>query len=346
MQKKVLLAFDDPGGGLVVTALIDKLKSDKRISLSIYSGKLSEKILKAKKISFEKMDSALDKAGAKKILSKVDPDVIVTATSGGSGEQELRNAALTIKIPSVVILDFWKDYSRRWLYATYHINEMKDKVCVMDEMTKEEMIDEKFPKDKLAVTGQPYLDFIFNNDNKGLFDEEGNSILFLSQPLDIIGVSNYQIHPLEIVVKAIEKLSTGKKKQKLSIRLHPGEKLSPEIKKITEKYGSDKIEIKLENKSRKLDDLIKQASVVIGYNSIALFEARAKGKRVISINAGQVKNSLKENMKNAGIETADLAEKEIVKILKQNKTPELKKNLFKGGIEKCIKTILKEVNLN
>jgi hypothetical protein len=59
-----------------------------------------------------------------------------------------------------------------------------------------------------------------------------------------------------------------------------------------------------------------------------------------------MKNSLKENMKNAGIEKAELNEKEIVKVLKENKKPVVKKNLFKGGIDNCIKLILKELNLN
>jgi hypothetical protein len=147
---------------------------------------------------------------AKKILNKNNPDIIVTATSGGSGEQELRNAAFAMNIQSIVILDFWKDYSRRWLYATYHINEMKEKVCVMDEMTRKEMIEENFPKGKLFVTGHPYLDHIFNYENQKPEAEQGNNYLFLSQPLDIIGVTNYQIHPLEIVVKAIEKLPSVK----------------------------------------------------------------------------------------------------------------------------------------
>jgi exopolyphosphatase/pppGpp-phosphohydrolase len=66
MQKKVLLAFDDPGGGLAVTSLIDSLRLNKKISLSIYSGKLSEKFLKAKKISYEKLDSASDKTTGQK----------------------------------------------------------------------------------------------------------------------------------------------------------------------------------------------------------------------------------------------------------------------------------------
>ncbi|MBK6537757.1 MAG: hypothetical protein IPG09_08265 [Ignavibacteria bacterium] len=43
MRKKVLLAFDDPGGGLAVISVIEELIKIKELDLKIYSGRLSEK---------------------------------------------------------------------------------------------------------------------------------------------------------------------------------------------------------------------------------------------------------------------------------------------------------------
>ena len=347
MPKNVLLAFDDPGGGLVVTALIDSLSANKKLYLHIYSGKLSEKFLKEKKINFNKLDSILSSAEAKKIINKVDPDIIVTGTSGGSAEQELRNIAFTKRIKSVVILDFWKDYSRRWLYATYHIAEMKDTVCVMDDEVRKEMLKENFPKNNLIVTGQPYLDRLFNAPEEKHTQTDANNILFLSQPLNVIGITNYKVHPLEILLQALTKLSQKQKKKiNLSIKLHPGEKLSTEIKKIATEFINEILEIKIESGNRKLDDLMKNASVVIGYNTIAMFEARAMNKRTISLNVVPVRESLSKAMNTAGIEIVKADEKEIYKCLSENKILKTKKNIFKGGVDNCVRIILSSIKLN
>jgi hypothetical protein len=68
-------------------------------------------------------------------------------------------------------------------------------------LRKKEMEAENFKSDNLAVTGHPYLDRIFSererhidHSNQRNFTE---NILFLSQPLDIIGLKEYDIHPLE-----------------------------------------------------------------------------------------------------------------------------------------------------
>ena len=50
MQKKVLMAFDDPGGGLAVSSLIESLQKEK-IDIEIYTGKLSEKFLQKENCS-------------------------------------------------------------------------------------------------------------------------------------------------------------------------------------------------------------------------------------------------------------------------------------------------------
>ncbi len=122
-----MLAFDDPGGGLAVSSLIDKLKEQDLI-LKIFSGKLSQKFLRERNIEFEKTESFINKETAKGMIDEFMPDVLITGTSGGNAEQEMRNIAFERNISSIVVLDFWKDYSRRWFYATYNSDEMSDKV--------------------------------------------------------------------------------------------------------------------------------------------------------------------------------------------------------------------------
>ncbi|MEO8447647.1 MAG: hypothetical protein ABI528_09140, partial [bacterium] len=138
MKKKVLICYDDPGGGLVVSSLISELRKNKSLELNIYSGKLSRKI--SEKINTVRIDSFISREKAEMIIDKFLPDMILTGTGGGNAEQAFRNEAYKRNIKSIVVLDFWKDYSRRWLYSSYDLKDMKDKVCVMDELTKKEMI--------------------------------------------------------------------------------------------------------------------------------------------------------------------------------------------------------------
>lgn len=348
MQKKVLLAFDDPGGGLAVSSLIGRLKAERKIIMSIYSGKLSEKFLEEMEIDFNRIDSNITSEIAENIISKVDPDILVTATGGGNAEQELRNIAYEKEIPSVVILDFWKDYSRRWLYATYPLEKMKDKVCVMDELTKKEMMEENFPEDKLIITGHPYLDKLFNHSYyKGMESKYLNNYLFLSQPLEIIGLKNYKVHPLKVLLNVLTKLAEEKKEKiSLNIKFHPSEKHTSEINDLVSEYFSENLEINFTNENRTLKNLLEESNEVIGYSSIALFEARAMDKRVISLNVAPVKNSLTQSMKMAGIEIVSANENEILSSLKAEHLPELKRNIFKGGIENIARVISNELNLN
>ncbi len=369
MQKKLLLAFDDPGGGLAVSSLISRLSTEGNIKLEIYSGKLSERFLEKDKINFNKLESHISMEEAEKIMDETSPDMIITGTGGGNAEQHIRNAANERNIKSVVILDFWKDYSRRWLYASYSIEEMKDIICVMDELTKEEMAEEKFPSQKIIVTGHPYLDKLFNHsclpdetDEIDEIDEKpasvfkhfdtANNFLFLSQPLHIIGIKDYKVHPLKIVAEALKKVSEEKDAVlSLTIRLHPSEEKSTEIINLINSHNSHntvKLEIKFADRDKSLEELLIESGVVIGYNTIAMFEAVSMNKRTISLNIVPVRNSLSLAMRNAGIEIVNADENEIHRLIMNGNPNEINAShyTFQGGIENSVRVILNELNLN
>lgn len=351
MQKKVMLAFDDPGGGLAVSSLIDRLNKED-VELKIFSGKLSERFLKEKKIKYNELGTYIDRIDAQKFIDEFKPELIITGTSGGNSEQQLRNIAFEKKIKSIVILDFWKDYSRRWLYSEYDIDKTEDKIFVMDEPTKSEMIEENFPEEKLFVTGHPYLDYIFNKtdyseDADVNYKEFAKTILYLSQPFDIIGVKDYRTHPLEILFNALARLSDRIKERFIvNIKLHPSEKISEELKAIIKKTGNDNFVINLKSENEMTGDLIKESDIVIGYNTIAMFESRAMNKRTLSLDAAKITNSLSNAMKNAGIERVEPDEDKILELLMTKPIVEPVRNLFKGGIENSIAIILSELNSN
>ncbi|MEO8209875.1 MAG: hypothetical protein ABI840_04910 [bacterium] len=347
MRKKVLLAFDDPGGGLAVSSLIDRLKAENFLELKIYTGNLSENFVNCHKS--KKLKSRISKEEAERILDEISPDILVTGTGGGNAEQELRNTAFERKIKSVVILDFWKDYKRRWLYALYPIELMTDKVCVMDDLAKDEMINDGFPEKNLIVTGHPYLDKIFYYNKRHITKNKSkkNNFLFLSQPLHIIGLKNYKIHPLKILLKVLTQLSeVENEKISLTVKLHPSEKLSMELSSVVNEFDSAGLKVKFANEKSKLKNLIEKSEVVIGYNTIAMFEARALNKRTISLNVVPVKKSLVNAMESAGIEIVDISKKKSPDNFMKRNDIKQSSQIYKGGIENCVQVILSELSLN
>ncbi len=354
LKKKILMAFDDPGGGLAVSSLIEKIEKEINSDIAIYAGKLSRRFLsniRSGNIRIEEIDSKIEKEYAEDIFEKENPDLLITGTGGGNAEQELRNVAYRKSIRSVVILDFWKDYSRRWKYSDYSIEDMNEKICVMDDLTKEEMEAENFKSDNLAVTGHPYLDRIFSererhidHSNQRNFTE---NILFLSQPLDIIGLKEYDIHPLENFLIAVSRIAEHRKQLlNVKIKLHPSEQTSEEISIIINKYNREFITAELVTQNISLNELISDADIVAGYNTIALFEARAAGKRAVSIRVADITNSLKEAMENAGIEITDPDSESISKCINEHNVWEINYQNFSGGIVNCVNVIKKELSLN
>jgi len=340
MPGKALLAFDDPGGGLAVSSLTDSLKGC-GFDLKIYSGKLSKSVIEYSEV--EDLNSNISKAEAEEIFLRSSPDVLITGTSAGNAEQELRNTANKKNVKSVVVLDFWKDYSRRWLYADYPVNELKDIVCVMDHMTKSEMLEEKFPDEKLIVTGHPYLDKIFNSE-KGISGEGSaakNSFLFLSQPLGIIGITEYREHPFKTFLEALKKFTSAKnEKIFLKVKLHPSEMKSKELSDLMNEYNSEVLRIDLAEKNVNLKDMFNNSEIVFGYNTIAMFEARALNKRTISLNVVPVRRSLETAMAAAGIEIVEANENKLLdRILKEAKS-EFPSGIFKDGIKNCVDVII------
>jgi len=348
MQYKVMMAFDDPGGGLAVTSLLERLRQHE-IDLEIYCGKLSEKFLEKENRVYNKIDSMITREYAAGIMQNVRPDLLITGTGGGNAEQELRNEAFQKNIKSIVILDFWKDYARRWLYASYSLSEMRDKICVMDEFTKDEMTGENFPEGNIIVTGHPYLDKIFNfsKNNSGKNNFRKNHILFLSQPLHIIGLKDYKIHPLKTFLESLKRMSSENKSEySLNIKLHPSEEMSSEIEELKKTYDSEYLRIKFADKSSSLKDMILESEIITGYNTIAMFESRAMNRRTISLKVAPIRNSLSIAMKTAGIEVINADEVSIIECINNSKPESYGKEIFKGGIDNCIKLILSELNLN
>lgn len=341
MRLKILVAYDDPGGGLAVSSVVRRIAETREADLAVYSGKPSLKFLKGTDLKINELKSDLTFEEASAIIDREVPDILLTATGGGGAEQQLRNVAYKRNINSFVVLDFWKHYARRWMYADYEISKMKDIVFVMDENVKIEMISDGFPENQIVVTGHPYLELLFSEESYVSNSRAGfHSYLFLSQPSDTIGLKDYKKHPVEEIIKQLKKhsRSTGKNLL-LYVKLHPLETISDELLKIVMECDGIGVRVFVVDAENDLNELLKMCNTVIGYNSIALFEAAASGKRVFSLDVVPMNDSLKIAMEGAGIEI--VSPKEIAERLAEKKANRESgyQGLYSGATNNCINRI-------
>jgi hypothetical protein len=246
-----------------------------------------------------------------------EADMIVVGTSTGydSLDKKFVRAAKKFGKKSVAILDSWVNYEIRFKDAE------TDYIFVMDELAKQDMLGAGFPEEKILVTGNPYFDKFKKLDSKG------NEIIFFCQPFteleNSLGLNEVEI--LRDFAEVFKKLG-----KKIKVKLHPRAK-------NLDKFDALDVEITNEEVS----DLIRKAELVIGMNSMALFEAAMSGKKVLSYQPGlTVPDPLATNrmkITKAVYRKEDL-ENSIVEILKDNNVVNNYK-LMENATDNCIKAL-------
>lgn len=239
---KVLFSAQDPGGKNAIAPVIAVLKAE----------------------------------GAEVGENVTAPDVFIAGTSAGDSPDKriLKNLG---KTPSLYVLDFWSNYWQR--FSTPGVKDfvyLPTRICVMDDIAKEEMIAEGFPVGRLVVTGNPHFDHFADAITKE--SEKVERILFVSQPLRAIGdMSGYapiacdEYAALKDVLEALAELS---ERYYLSLRLHPKESAD----KFAE-YLGPRVRRALEPT---LEEALSKSGLVIGLSSPVLMQATAAGKKVLS----------------------------------------------------------------
>ncbi|MBK8982280.1 MAG: hypothetical protein IPM38_08145 [Ignavibacteria bacterium] len=94
-----------------------------------------------------------------------------------------------------------------------------------------------------------------------------------------------------------------------------------------------------------MSGLLSESNIVIGYNSIALFEARAQNIKTFSLNLFPVKDSLRNAFETAGIITVEATRSEIMQAIILDSDILSREKIFSGGISSCIKVISGKLNL-
>lgn len=231
-------------------------------------------------------------------LNSFCPDVVLVGSDAGRHvEKHVIRAAARIDVPSIMFVDFWSNYTARFIDKKGAV--LPDAVAVLDTKMAEDLITQGIPGEHIYVTGSPALgqavieletydeiQRVRLRRQVGV-EEEEICVLFISTPgtKEDYGdepLLSGQPHSLFTIVEdVIESLTHSvlldKKKIHLFIRPHPRESVSS-FKGLM----SEHLRVSTSRESRTFDALI-IADLVIGLDSVLLIEALMAGQKILCL---------------------------------------------------------------
>ena len=282
-NKKIIFAAQDPGGFNSLFGVIQKLQSDDSFRIKTLLANESRKM--AEKRGVEYVDCTdVSSEDINDILDEFRPDIIFSATSDGSSvEKKIIQWGKKNNVKTIAIVDFWSNYKLRFSSpGTEDMEFGPNMICVIDEFMKKEMVGEGFEEEKLVITGNPFFDTFEKTESK-----RGDYILFTSQPFsEAYQGSGKKIdvpifNEIDVFSQIVEQLEELKIDLPIKIALHPRSKKKDKYDNILNS-SSLKIEVAQEN----TENLIEKSELVIGINTMVLFQAAITGNKVISYQPG------------------------------------------------------------
>ncbi|HEO63970.1 MAG TPA: hypothetical protein ENN78_01730 [Candidatus Omnitrophica bacterium] len=210
-------------------------------------------------------------------------------------ERDAIRLAKLNKVKAVTFLDHWVNYEGGFLPVSKKTNYSEQEF--LDYLPDEIVIGDAYADEIIQKTKIPYgrVRFAENeyfNDMKSFFKSKQavskKRILYLSEPIydslkKIYGDGNmWGFNEFDVVKDLVSSASIFKEIgfNELMIRLHPKESIG-KFTDIVCKTNKGDIKIKF-SKTRKLEEDIADASIVVGMESMGLVIALLAGKRVVS----------------------------------------------------------------
>ncbi|MDX2058422.1 MAG: hypothetical protein SFV24_11520 [Gemmatimonadales bacterium] len=292
MRLLVDSVLGDVGGAEAVLPVLEALQ--RRGSLGqVWAGPLAAAALERAGLPFQPLaEEPLAR------LSEGRATLLLTGTSWGDEPPELGylEAARTLGIPSISVIDFWSNYVARFLNRRGDMI-LPDRIAVPDQVALLEAVAEGLPEDRLVVTGNPHYERLlqryqgFDRDARLAFRERvglsrtATVVLFGSQPLaamygDRLGYTEHTAlaavrNGLETVAEWIGHPTV------LAIRRHPREAAAPlpastSSVRVVDASEGDALSWAL------------AADLVVGMTSALLLQTAVLGGRVVSVQPGLV----------------------------------------------------------
>jgi len=313
---KIFLFARDPGGANVIIPLIKALKKNK-YELLVYGKDVALEKFKKEKISAKNIElecKEINPDHIENLLINLKPKIVITGTSADDyTEKFLWSVSKKLGIGTFAILDQWMNYGIR--FSEYSVSDIEkyeiakihkyipDKIFVMDEYSKNKIIEEGISKEKIIVVGHPHFEYIQKKskeiqlDKIDKYKEKINLqrdeilIVYASEPLlktygKLADGSDYwgynEKTNFEELCRVLQnKIDKTNIKFRVIVKLHPKED-DNSYDELLKYYNGQQLNIIIEKKEDPLI-VIKSADIVIGMSSMFLLESVSLNKEVMSL---------------------------------------------------------------
>lgn len=297
-MKKILMIARDMGGANALASIYEELIF-KGYTVIVFGKEVAKKSFDAFNIPYNDLDSIMDATSYEKLeilIENNDVDIVITGTSAQDYlEKYVWQICNKKSIKTIAIVDQWFNMDIRFSKNKFNenINNERDysflpnKILVMDNYSKETLVDDGVEEDKVYITGQPYLEYLVKKNKKAnnIGKDPSKKILFISQPISelynggfgTLGYNEFII--LDEIIAAILNINTENNNDFcIYIRQHPNE-----YEKKFERYlCNEKIKVSIDNEEN-IYKSINNSSLVIGMFSMVLLEAYILKKPILSI---------------------------------------------------------------
>jgi len=281
--RNIVFTAMNPGGFNAIAPLIQQMAQEKSCTILLLCAQHAVDM--AKKFHVPCIDATRHtKKTVKEFFEESPVDLLIAGTSTGmSVEKYCIEEAQLRNIPSIAVVDFWSNYAMRFSTPeTRDLAYLPNMVCAIDDSMKNGMMKEGISESSIMVTGNPFFDTF-----KKEITQVPDCILFISQPFSEIykEVDPYLTAPVfdEVAIfsDVVTVLVSLDVQLPVYIAFHPR---STERQKFDTSIRDASLDIRILDGST--ESMLHRSAVVVGMNSVMLFQAALSGIPTVSYQPG------------------------------------------------------------
>ena len=295
-MEPVLVYAQDAGGARQILPVIREILKDGYPPIEVVVHRDAERIFQNIECRLhalsEETRPPLDRDGARRFLEKINPKVLFCTTSNNRKDHsngELIRAARETGIPTFALFDHWKGWKKIGRCGE-PLCYMPDLLGVLDEKAIDFGVSWGVPRERMVAVGHPWLESLSESSDEntrrarkklGLRDDEV-ACVFFSQPMvkEINGRTVFESlmnlpigqHIYEVLSLFRGKIEKMGRPVRLFLRPHPKE--GPPGNNM----GLEPVDSRISSL-----ELAQAANLVLGLDSMILYEAAFGGSVVISL---------------------------------------------------------------
>ena len=286
----VLVVARDAGAASALTPVIAGLIAEGALPEIVARGN-ARAVFEADGLSVRSFAEEPEPHEIESLLTSTGAAIVLSGTSlRAELDGRFWSAAEAGGIPSLALLDHWKNYAERFTVAA-PFDVLPTAIAVMDDIAARELVALGCPPNRVRVTGQPRFDAPLDGLPPDLRERARASLaidasrrvaVFASQPRGAPydeGGGFTQEEALSAFLDALQEVALD---ALALVKLHPVEQIEPVAAAVSARSGN---EIRLLQEGSTLD-LAAAADVFCGMTSIVLLDAALLGVPTVSIRPG------------------------------------------------------------